>query len=116
MGWREDVKRRYSAGEAAFRTAGEAFDLRLRRFCQEPGIRTLDSNPEGRYWLLLLSDQTEMLVERRTYHIAPEHAEFWIEYDPNLGGVVADFRRTGGKGNAEVLVGNAEILDVTEDF
>jgi hypothetical protein len=32
MGWREDVKRRYSAGEATFRTGGDAFELRLRRF------------------------------------------------------------------------------------
>ena len=62
MDWINDVKERYSkSGFDAFVDAAEDFKRRLDQFLAQHGISVVDDNPEGKEWLVLLKDGTEVI-------------------------------------------------------
>jgi hypothetical protein len=118
MRWQSNLKERYAAkGWEALREADEAFKRRLERFCAEKGILVLDDNPEGKDWMILLKDGTEAYVDRRSYVIADRETEFWTEYNPDFGGVIAEFFDIRGRpSKQEVIIPNSEISAVCDEW
>jgi hypothetical protein len=112
MHWQDKIKSRYTTeGFSAFTSADKAFQRRLLQFCARKGITISDDNPEGRDWIVLLKDGTELYVDRRSYIFGEEEAEFWVEFNPNQGGIVAKFFDPSGKlSHYEIIVPNDEIL------
>ena len=118
MNWQEQIKQRYAEKRwDAFRLAQEAFKDRLDRFFRQRGISVIDDNPEGKDWMVLLKDGTELCIERRSYDTGSAQADLWIEYSPENGGVVAEFfDATGRPARREVIIPNDDIAAVSDEW
>ena len=108
--WQANLENRYDQiGWEALRLAQDAFQNRLEKTCEAHGWRAMDSHPEGRDWMLLLTDGSELYVERRSYDLA-HGGTLWVEYEPERGGVVVEsFGSRGERLGLEVIVSNEEI-------
>lgn len=118
MEWQNDIKQRYAErGWDAFREAQQAFRQRLERFSAERGISIIDDNPEGKDWMVLLKDGTELYVERRSYDTGSAQGDFWIEYSPEHGGIVAEFFDPMGRPSRhEVIIPSADICAMFDEW
>ena len=113
--WRANLKNRYDqAGWEALRLADDAFQKRLHKLFEARGWRVMDSHPEGGDWMLLLGDGSELYVERRSYDLA-QNETLWVEYQPEMGGVVVEcFGSQGQRLGSESVVSNAEITEACD--
>ena len=118
MTWEERMKERYhSEGASAFEDARRSFGRVLQVFCEKKGISIVDDNPEGKDWIILLRDGTELYVEWRSYETGNSNTDFWVEYMPERGGIVADFTETSDQLHRyAVIVPNADIVESLEDW
>jgi hypothetical protein len=114
MNWHQNVKERYQKeGWEAFRTAEKVFLQRLAQFCAEQNITILDDYPEGRDWLVLLKDGTELYVDRHSYDTDNEANDFLVDYDLHKGGVIVMFWKSKG---FQVLIPNDEISEISNKW
>jgi len=118
MEWRDKIKQRYSEkGWDAFREARQAFKNRLERFFLERGISPIDDNPEGKDWMVLLKDGTELYVEGRSYDTTGPQIELWIGFSHEERGVVAQlFDESGRPSGHEVIIPNTDIAAVSDEL
>lgn len=118
MEWQNDIKQRYAErGWDALHEAQQAFRQRLERFFAERGISIIDDNPEGKNWMVLLKDGTELFVERRSYDTVNAQDDFWIEYSPEHGGVFAEFFDAMGRPSRhEVIIPSADISAMFDEW
>ncbi len=118
MDWKNDTRRRYAAqGSDAFHEAQQTFRDRIESFCAVRGIIINDDNPEGKDWLVLLKDGTELYVERRSYDTGNTQTDFWIEYCAEYGGIVAEFFDSSARPSTrEVLIPNSDIASVNDEW
>lgn len=67
--------------------------------------------------MILLKDGTELYVERRSYETGSAQTDFWIEYSPKRGGIVAEFFNAHGRpAKYEVVVPNDQITAVFDKW
>lgn len=118
MNWQKEIQQRYAAKSSdAFRAAEHAFTEVLEQFLRELGVSIIDDNPEGQHWMILLDDGTELFVGRRSYDTGNLQTDFWIDYLPEHGGVVAEFFHAPRQlSKYRILVPNSKIVEVSDQL